>query len=386
MKPAIVVVAFNREKALKRLLESLQKSYCPQDTTLIISIDRAEDNQNIFDIANNFNWTFGEKKVRYLVENVGLKKHIISCGDYSNEYGSVIILEDDLFVSPYFYEYAVQALEYYKQDSRIAGISLFRYPKIEKTTNPMPFEPLRDNSDVHFIQYASSWGQAWTKEQWNGFREWFDKDPFHEDYFPVTPFNVIYWPLKSWKKFFIFYMIEYDKYFVYPNISLTANFDDGGSNRSNKTYEYQVQLKTYAGNLVFKPLSEAQNVYNAYFELSARIIQQFNPKLKEYDFHVDLYGLMRKLEMHKEYILTIKKCKNPILTFARDLKPHEMNVLYDIQGGYIALCKVDDLLEDYHIVEDKPFSIEDFEYHYRPFFRIKELIKFAIQLIKKKLK
>jgi len=384
-KPAIVIVAFNRPKALRRLLDSIALSEIPENTPLVISIDRAEDNQNVLDIANNFEWKFGSKEVLYQSENIGLRQHVLQCGDLSQKFESIIMLEDDLYVSRYFYTYATHALNYYDDQPDVAGISLFTYPKIEKTTAPYPFDFLVDDSDVHFIQYASSWGQAWTANQWNGFREWFAKDPFHEDYFPVSPFNVIYWPLKSWKKFFIFYLIEHNKFFVYPNISLTSNFDDAGSNRFSNSSDYQTKLKIDNKPFKFKRIQDSFNRYNAYFEISQDTLKRFNPKLNSYDFHVDLYGLMRKFEMHKPYIITNKKCKNPIYTFARNMKPHEMNIIEDVPGSVFSLCKVEDLLEDYDNVElEKPFSIADFEYHYRDFFRIKEMFVLLLRLLKMK--
>lgn len=381
-KPAIVIVAFNRPKALKRLLYSIASSVIPFNTPLVISIDKANNNKDVLDVANEFEWKYGEKHVLYQEKNLGLKPHVLQCGDLTQKYGSIIMLEDDLFVSPHFYTYATDALNFYRNDPKIAGISLFTYPKIEKTTNPFPFDFLVDSSDVHFIQYASSWGQAWTDMQWKGFRNWFACDPYSDGRHELAPFNVCYWPLKSWKKFFIFYLIETGSYFVYPNISLTSNFDDSGSNRIADTTEYQTKLKLDDRPFRFKHIDESFNIYNSFFEILPDTLKKFNPALQKYDFHVDLYGMMRRSEMRKEYILTTKKCNNPLLTFARGMKPHEMNIINNIHGFDIALCKVDDLQEDYQNVEfDKPFSFKDFEYHYREFFRIKDLFVLLFKAI-----
>ena len=110
--PPIVVVGFNRPVSLKRILASLNQAYYPEHTTikLIISIDKSDTNKEVLAIAENFEWKFGEKTVNYQKENLGLRKHIIQCGNYSLKYESVIILEDDLFVSPNFYLYAQKAL------------------------------------------------------------------------------------------------------------------------------------------------------------------------------------------------------------------------------------------------------------------------------------
>ena len=138
--PIICVVAFDRPNSLQRLLNSLLKSKNISDTKLIISIDnKAPENYNIVEIAKSFSWPFGEMEIIYQEQRLGLKEHILKCGDLSKIYGSVIILEDDLYVSPFFYNYSCQALNYYDNDSNIAGISLYSQPYEEITELPFKF-------------------------------------------------------------------------------------------------------------------------------------------------------------------------------------------------------------------------------------------------------
>jgi hypothetical protein len=349
-EPVIVVVSFNREKSLKRLLFSLKNAVYSTKTKIIISIDRGDDNKIILDIAKEFRWPHGEKEVVYQKKKLGLKRHIMKCADLVNVYGSVIILEDDLFVSKYFYDYAKKALNYYSSDNKIAGISLYKYPAIERRINPFPFTPLIDNSDVHFIQFAASWGEAWTKDQWNGFRKWYDElesgvATLKEKFVQNVPFTVLDWPMKSWKKFFILYMIMHDKYFVYPNQSLTTNFDDRGTNRLSATCIYQVPLKFNDElNYNFLEISKAVNVYDASFELVSSTFKKYNPKLANFDFDTDLYGFKKPFELKKSHVLTTQKTRRPIFEFARKLKPHEMNVLMDLPGPEITLTQREDII------------------------------------------
>ena len=81
---------------------------------------------------------------------------MLKCGDYAEKYGSVIVLEDDLYVSPFFYVCASAALDYYEKDERIAGISLFNLPYSQSWK--LPFVPLQDDSDVYFKQVPASLG------------------------------------------------------------------------------------------------------------------------------------------------------------------------------------------------------------------------------------
>src|ERR1051325_5197834 len=129
MYPAIVISAYNRPVALKRLLLSLSKAVYPQgnQTRLVISIDHGEEAayQKVVDIAKAFEWTCGPKEVIEQDEHLGLVEHVFFCCGLTQKYDAVIYLEDDLIVSPAFYTYCAQAFNFYKEDHRIAAISLY---------------------------------------------------------------------------------------------------------------------------------------------------------------------------------------------------------------------------------------------------------------------
>ena len=80
---AIVVVCYNRPTAAKRLLDSLNTANYPHDNVpLIISVD-CSNNQEMYDLANTFEWKHGPKYPVIHTERLGLKKHIYECGDYT---------------------------------------------------------------------------------------------------------------------------------------------------------------------------------------------------------------------------------------------------------------------------------------------------------------
>ena len=112
MNPAIVVVGYSRPDTLKRLLQSVgNATYHDSDIDLIISLDKADNEEDVVKVANDFEWRFGKKTIRRFPERQGLRKHIIQCGDLTEKYGAVIILEDDLLVAPDYYEYVKAALD-----------------------------------------------------------------------------------------------------------------------------------------------------------------------------------------------------------------------------------------------------------------------------------
>lgn len=207
--PTIVVALYNREIPSKRLLHSLAIADYPagEQVRLVISIDNDNNkNQNIVELANNYSWSFGPKEVIYQPKGLGLRDHFNFCGDLTEKYGAVIFLEDDLYVSPFFYDYVIKAIDYYEGDSNIAGISLYNYTRIEAKVNPLPFSPVDDGYDTYFLQQAS-WGQIWTWEMWRPFKKWFKEcgKPEIIESFPQVPNNVKRWPNSSWKKNYITY-------------------------------------------------------------------------------------------------------------------------------------------------------------------------------------
>jgi hypothetical protein len=338
--PVIVIAAYNRPESLKRLLYSLSHSKRITDTKLIISIDKNDTgDQSVRNIANAFKWTFGEKEVICQEKRLGLKNHILQCGDLSIKYGSVIILEDDLFVSPFFHEYARQALEYYDPDHVIAGISLYSQP-VEDITE-LPFNAINDGSDVYFMQFPSSWGQAWSADQWKAFRTWFDKKPNIEE-LPISEV-ILNWPASSWKKHFAAYLVATNKYFVYPRISLTSNFNDPGTNyESLINHDGQAVLRLQGSPYRFHDLATSFSVYDSYFELLPEQVRKLNPELESFSFEMDLYGNKNRNTIQTPYIITSKYARNPVRGFKRSLKPHDMNIIFNLEGDDLVLCSTAD--------------------------------------------
>lgn len=376
-KPVIIVVTFNRIKSLQRILKSLSVASYPADTRLIISIDNNGSNEHIANFAEEFEWTAGEKEVIYHDEHLGLRNHILKCGDYAINYGSLIMLEDDLVVSPFFYNYAQEALTYYKGSDNIGGISLYNLPYTEALKQP--FIPLKDDSDVYFKQIPSSLGQAWTGEQWKLFKDWYNTKPEIKSNFGLPP-KARNWPDSSWKKYFYGYLVEKNKYFVFPQNSFTTNFNDPGENMIMKTYFGQVRLEISKSTFKFKSLKDSINVYDAYSELLPDRLIKLYPKLKDYDFELDLYN--KKDSFSKEYVITSKPCKKYILGFDRAMKPIEMNIINDVSGGKLLLAKQKDIL----FVSPNMNDFEnEYAYFYKNIFNTSILLKIIINRVKNRI-
>src|SRR5690606_11898173 len=135
--PTIIVIGYNRPKSLQRLLTSLSKAHYPEgNIRLVISLDNSGTLEPLR-LAEAYDWPYGEKRVIHHEQRLGLRNHVLACGDLTEEYGDVLVLEDDLFVSPYFYEYTARALAFYENEPRVAGISLYSQ-QFNQTAN-LPF-------------------------------------------------------------------------------------------------------------------------------------------------------------------------------------------------------------------------------------------------------
>jgi len=330
----IVVVAFNRSESLSRILNSLDNADYKdiKEIPLFISIDYANDNQNILDIANNFNWKYGEKKVLYQQTNLGLRKHILKCGSLVSKFDSIIVLEDDLLVSPFFYSYALAALTFCEEKEYIGGVSLYNHQlNVQTNTN---FLPIDDGYDNWYFQFASSWGQAWTRTQWQGFTKWYESQGTLKDN-PQIPKNVTSWSDKSWLKYYIAYLIEKNKFFLYPKVSFTTNFCEVGTHNNKENTAFQVPLNFGIQNeFCFSTKDESNSIYDSFYE---NINLSNYLEIESKDLCTCLYNY-KPLDNKNKFLLTSQILNYKIISsYGCSLKPIDSNIIANIQGDDIFL-------------------------------------------------
>lgn len=335
-KPAIVVVTYNREMSLVRLLSSISSANINSSSVdLVISIDGgADNNENIYEIASGYRWAAGNKQIIRHDHYLGLRNHILSCGDLTAEYGSIILLEDDLYVHPDFYSYATGALAFYEKDDHISQVALYSYNL--NTNVVLPFVPLKNNFDTYFMKFPCSWGQCWTNKQWKGFRRWYDdgQEILPED---SLPYAVKLWPETSWLKYFAKYNEENDKYVVYPYSALTTNYNDEGIHNKSGHYIYQSFLSYHIGSYKLAHFREGLK-YDTFFELDPEIVKDSIEELREFDFELDLFGSKVGVSCKSKYLISSGLCKNPIMQFSDILKPYEQNILLNNKSENGAFC------------------------------------------------
>lgn len=328
MNIAICCIAYNRVDSLNRLLNSLSKAYYNESVTLIISIDKS--NTDIVErYADAFEWKFGNKIVRKHEQNLGLRKHVLECGNLVNNYDAIIILEDDVTVAPSFYYYAKQCVEKYADDENIAGISLYSFPYNYQCR--LPFIPLHSDSDVYLMKCAQSWGQIWMKKQWNTFIQWYEQNDEEFSDKPHLPHAICSWPKSSWLKYHTRYCIENNKYFIYPYTALSTNNSEVGTHVATKTTIFQALL-LYGEKKVFNLNPTVK--YDGFFE-NEELYNAVN--LTEDQLCIDFYGQKRNRE-NKRYWLTTQHLQYKIVSsYDLSYKPYELNILCNYKGQELFL-------------------------------------------------
>lgn len=365
MNIPIVIAAYNRDHTLFRLLSSLAKSHYVEPVKLIISIDGGGP-ESVKTVARDFEWEFGPKEVIEHPENMGLRQHILFCGGLSQQYDGIILLEDDLFVSPWFYDYALSALQFYQECPDICGVSLYSYRYNE--TSYLSFTPLNDGSDTYFMQLPCSWGQAWLKGHWREFELWYEANQinsFTDD--PSLPINISQWPATSWKKYFVKYMVEKNKFFAYPAYSYATNFGDKGQHHQGSNL-YQVPIGAGQGyGFTFKRFEDSLVKYDVFYEILPECLKSLCIWSFNHDFCVDLHGTKQKENCSAEFVLTTKKCNSFIRSFARIMTPIEMNIIHAMDGNDIFLApagEVEDVNNIGEYIRNKSINIYEQQYYY----------------------
>lgn len=159
----IILFTYNRVDHTQMAVESLLLNAEASQSDLFVFSDGSKNETKIEDVRQNREYVHtitGFKSVTIVERecNWGLSKSLIAgITELVDKYGRVIVVEDDLIVSPYFLKYMNDALEKYKDDDRVASISAFLNPTDTQT------------SQTFFLRYFACWGWATWKRAWKLF-------------------------------------------------------------------------------------------------------------------------------------------------------------------------------------------------------------------------
>jgi hypothetical protein len=166
----IVLFVYNRPEHTRRTLNYLKKNLLADESKLFVFSDGAKtdaDQAKVDEVRQLIKEILGFKSVKLISgkQNIGLANSIINgVTQIVNEYGKVIVFEDDLLSSPYTLQYFNEALDRFATEEKVMHIGAYMY-NIDKKGLPQSF----------FYRAASSWGWATWARAWKDFEPDIDK-------------------------------------------------------------------------------------------------------------------------------------------------------------------------------------------------------------------
>lgn len=167
----VALFVYNRPEHTRRTLKHLQQNLLAEESRLFIFSDapkQLQDEQQVLEIRDFAKEITGFKSVKLISRkhHMGLAASIISgINQLVNDYGKVIVFEDDLLSSPYTLTYFNEALVRYEQHEKVMQLAAYMFPLKPATVLPETF----------FLRSVSSWGWATWKRAW----DLFDPDVKH---------------------------------------------------------------------------------------------------------------------------------------------------------------------------------------------------------------
>lgn len=167
----IAFFAYNRPRHALNALNNLSRCDLAEESDLHIFCDGAKTAKDskqvkeVQDLVRSEKWC-GQVTVVSHDKNIGLANSIISgVSSLIERSGRVIVIEDDLLVSPFFLTYMNEALARYEKIEQVMQISGYMFDL-----------DLSSDTDAIFLPFISSWGWATWKRAWLKF------DPYMEAY------------------------------------------------------------------------------------------------------------------------------------------------------------------------------------------------------------
>ncbi len=343
--PAVVIAAHARPESLGRLLATLKQARIGVDATspvdLVISIDGGSPRTpEVVEIANRFAWSHGSREV-IEHDRVGLIGNFHSCGDLTERFGSVVLLEDDLLVGPYFHHWATAGLSFAEEYPEIGGLCLSA-PWFDGYRH-LPFEPVIDGSDAFYAQVPWFHGMAWTEAMWKNYRAGVDAAS-------TTAIHASFDELAGdeWFPAYVRYLVANDLTFMFPRASHATNSGDAGTHFAEPSDFFQVPLSLGAPeyfNLRRPGASLAR--YDDHLELDAAVVAEFVPDVDQEELVVDLLGVRDLRPFDGEtWVVTTRPVREARRQWGASLHPLPMNLAYGTPGSVISLARVSDVIND----------------------------------------
>ncbi|EKD55813.1 MAG: hypothetical protein ACD_59C00032G0008 [uncultured bacterium] len=288
----IVLFTYNRLWHTQQTINSLLKNDLADRSDVIIFSDGPKDVNSrlkVDEVRKYIKTVNGFKNIEIVESetNKGLAGSIISgVTKIVNEYGRVIVLEDDMITSPYFLRFMNDGLNFYENNEEVISISGYIYPLKQK----LP--------ETFFLKGADCWGWATWKRGWDLFEangqqllnELEKQNLTYEfDYSGTSPFTKMLkdqiagknnsWAIRWYASAFLKQKIS-----LYPGISLIQNIgNDETGVHCRKTSLFDVNLSNKpikVNDRILKYNDEVVRMMSKFFKVG--ILKKILDKIKSY--------------------------------------------------------------------------------------------------------
>lgn len=299
----VVLFVYNRLEHTKKTIQALQKNTLANRSELFIFSDAAKNEGSIEAVNEVREYIksvtgFKNIEIRQAKENKGLANSIISgVTDIINQYGKIIVLEDDLVTSPYFLKFMNDGLDFYETKNQVWHISGWNYP-IE--TN--------DLNDSFLWRAMNCWGWATWADRWQYFEKNTDKLISELNPQEIERFNIDnaenFWgqvlanksnKINSWAIYWFATIFKKDGLCLNPSKSFVDNIGlDGSGVHCGSTNIYERINVNHQPEIIFT-LDLVEN------KVALERIKSFYIKLKK-PFHVRIINKLSRMILNKNII------------------------------------------------------------------------------------
>lgn len=260
----IILFVYNRLEHTQKTVEALQKNQLASESILYVFADgpklsaSEEQKQKIWDVQKYVSGITGFKDVIVEIssQNKGLANSVIfGVTKVINQYGKVIVVEDDIVTHPFFLRFMNECLDIYKDRKDIYMIGGFN-----QNIN-FPWWYIKD---IYLTYRSCSWGWAtwkdrWENADWNvlGYEDMAEDEKLQklfnrggDDNFKMLKMQME-GKMDSWCIRWDYCMFKHDAFCVLPRFSLVNNcgFDGTGvhcvGTRANYTAPFPKQSSYY---------------------------------------------------------------------------------------------------------------------------------------------
>ncbi len=288
----IILFTYNRPEHTQQTLNALKQNVLADESVLHVYVDGLKDGAGS-DAEEKHNQLKEVIKAQKWCKEIIIHESPINLGlaesvkrgvtEIVNQYGKVIVLEDDLVTSKYFLKFMNDALTMYEKNEEVVCITGYIYP----VKKELP--------ETFFLKGADCWGWATWKRGWDLFEQdgtkllaelniknLIDEFDFNKSY-PYSQMlkDQISAKNDSWAILWYASAFLKNKLTLYPGISMVHNIgiDGTGMHSGGLTDKFDVVLNQ--NEVVLKPISILEDKKSKQF-IASYFYEVFGTKKKSF--------------------------------------------------------------------------------------------------------